>query len=483
MAAELAQRPHLVAAVAGLAGGGQPGPEVAHRFPVGAADVTGLAPGDEGAAQQLGRAGPLSLLQRAGEQRLGVGGGEPRQGLLPGEQKGPCRTCSVSRCRGVPADHLGLRRREVGGPPVVGATAPAPGSWRRGSPGPGRWRTRSRARRRRAAPRRWPRPARATACAGRSSIPATTAGSTDAPSTAPARRTSSASRPTRRSRARTAACSVSGGPVSPAASPRRVSTTNSGCPRVRRRIVAASSPWPASCGQSGHRLVRQRAEVEPLGDVGQDVEGVGTLIGAQCGEHEQPRRRGVPGQVVQQLHGRQAGLVQVVEQQQRRPVGGQPAQHRGDGLVGPPDLDLRSAVLDGGPELVDELGPQAGERGRARPGQRPQPGRGQRGEGRVERVDERLEEQRALARVAAGGEHPSAGASTVSASSAASRVLPMPPSPATRSSAGRPAVAAAQAAVEPAHLSGAARQGRTGGRPRGRGQRRVPRPFQSGGSR
>ena len=40
--------------------------------------------------------------------------------------------------------------------------------------------------------------------------------------------------------------------------------------------------------QSGHRLVRQRSEVEPLGDVGQDVEGVGTLLGAQCGEHEQP---------------------------------------------------------------------------------------------------------------------------------------------------------------------------------------------------
>ena len=247
VAAELTQRRISWRRSPACAGGGQPGPEVVHRCPVGAADVTGVAPGDEarGTAARPRRSarppparGPSSASASAAANRARACSPASRKARAARAQSPAAAACRPTAS--------GWRRRQVRGPPGGGRAGPAPESWRRGSPGSGRWRTRSRARRRRAAPHRLASAQqRATACAGRSSIAATTAGSTEAPSTAPARSTSSASRPTRRSRARTTACSDSGAPGSPAASPRRVSTTNSGCPRVRRRIVAASSPWPA----------------------------------------------------------------------------------------------------------------------------------------------------------------------------------------------------------------------------------------------
>ena len=150
-------------------------------------------------------------------------------------------------------------------------------------------------------------------------------------------------------------------------------TTAAGDLTVKIPKVRTGSFFPALLAP------RQRIDVALHAVVMQAyVEGVSTLVGAQCGEHEQPRRCGVPRQVVQQFYARQAGLVQVVEQQQRRSVDSQPAEHRRDGLEGPPDLDLRGSVLDRRLELVDEVGPQAGECCRTRPDQRPQPGRGQR---------------------------------------------------------------------------------------------------------
>jgi hypothetical protein len=162
--------------------------------------------------------------------------------------------------------------------------------------------------------------------------------------------------------------------------------------------------------QPGHRGRRQRAEVEPLGDLGQRVQRRLALLGPDRGQHQQPAPGRPPGQVVQQLDGGQAGVVQVVQHEQGRPVGGQPAQHVGDGVVGPAELELRAAALQRRvPQHRAEIGQQRDERGCLRAGELAQPVGAGRRQRSGERVEEGLQEQRLLAGVAAAAQHRAPG--------------------------------------------------------------------------
>ena len=179
-----------------------------------------------------------------------------------------------------------------------------------------------------------------------------------------------------------------------------------------------------------------------------------------------------PGQVVQQLDRGQAG--RCAGRRARAASGRSAASPRStwsDGLVTP--AGARTPALPRSRARGTEHGrPAPGIRptsgGCART--RPAPAAGSRGmpvSGRVQRVDERLQEQRPLAGVAAAVQHTvRRSAATTAASSAASRVLPMPPSPASSTTAGRAGAGRDPGGGEPGQLRGAARPG-PGGRRRG----------------
>ena len=314
---------------------------------------------------------------------------------------------------------------------------------------------------------------------------ATVAGSTVAPSTAPARSSSSVAGPARRSRASTTCCNDSGHPARPrparAASPRRT-----GCARG----CGARSSRPARAarrgGDPGHGGVGQRADVEPVGDVGQrrparphpPRPGWCRAPAAAC--------RQVSGQVVQQLDGGQAGVVQIVEQQQRRPVGRSPRRTcrrpRRRAAARTRRCPARRRRRPSRPPA-----PGAARPARAR-AVRPARAAARRLSGAAKRVDERLQEERALAGVAAALQHQPAGACRDPAArrpAASCRCRPRRPAART---AGRPAQAADHASVRRRDLGRPADQVPTGAGP-GRvgparaGRGRVLAQDRPGGSR
>ena len=495
VAAELAQRQHLEAAVAGLRGAvGQPGPEVAHRRAGTAPRTSRARPrARRRAAQQLGSPGPLGGVQGAGEQRLGVGGGEPRQWPAPPASRtaraAPGQSPAAAACRrpprAAPASRSAARRwwaqpgrRRGGGvehllDQVVGELVAARSATRqqprRGGP--------------LAALGRRVRPARP-------SIAATTAGSTVAPSTAPARSSSSAAGPTRRSRASTAACSDSGAPGLAGGEPAQGLDDEQRCAR-------GSGAGSSRRARPGRR--RRPAGPPRLGGSGPRSSRSATSASASSASARPPRRAAWPARAA--APGRRAGPGSAAARRWpgRRCAGrraaaasarsaASPRSTAGDGLEGPPDLDLRRCrARRRGPERAGELG-HTGRRARpraARPASRSRAAgsAGERPESSASTSGCRNSER--SPGVAAGAQHPPPVASTVSASSAASRVLPMPPSPATSSSVGRPGCRRGPGRGEPAQLGGAARPGPDrSGRRRGRCvQGRCRRPFQSGRSR
>ena len=372
---------------------------------------------------------------------------------------------------GVGGDELRRPGEQLGRPPVVRHPGRQPAWSRRSPPAPGRWRTRSCGRPPPAAgPRRPPRSAgRPGAGARRSS------------------RRPWPGRPWRRAPHRPAAAPRwpdrpgAAGPAPPAAATRgrpgrrprarAASRRRTGCARgSARMIVSASSCWPAS------------AASRATAAAGSGPRSSRSVTSASASSAARPPRPGswrapatgvpaeLPGQVVQQLDGGEAGVVQVVEHEQGRPVGGQPAQHVGDGVVGPAELELRRcrAPAARAPSTGSSSGSSVDERGRLRAGQLAQPVGGGRRQRPGERVEEGLQEQRLLAGVAAAAQHRAAGRPASAASAAASRVLPMPPSPATSSTPADPAQAAPHAAVS--RSSSTERPTRSAGSGCGRGR-------------
>jgi hypothetical protein len=102
---------------------------------------------------------------------------------------------------------------------------------------------------------------------------------------------------------------------------------------------------------------------------------------------------------VEQLHGRQPGVLQVVEHHQQRARRGEGDEECGHGLEHPADVGAWRAGRFS--EDVGEVGEQPGEYRSTRAGELAQHVGGKSPEERAERVDHGLEEQRPLRRVAA----------------------------------------------------------------------------------
>jgi hypothetical protein len=80
---------------------------------------------------------------------------------------------------------------------------------------------------------------------------------------------------------------------------------------------------PGVGGHSRHGSVGQGPDVGPDGHVGQRRQRRLALLDPDGAEDQEPRADQVSGKVVQQLDRGQTGVVQIVQHQQRRPVGRQ----------------------------------------------------------------------------------------------------------------------------------------------------------------
>ena len=162
--------------------------------------------------------------------------------------------------------------------------------------------------------------------------------------------------------------------------------------------------------QLGHRGGGQGPDVAAPRHLRERPQRVGALLGPHRRHDEQPRRAGVPGDVVHELDARLPGVVQVVEDQQQRALRSQPGEHVQHGLERPPPLGLRAGpALLRAAEVVRESGQQPGERRAAAARQHPHVLGRQLAQRLGEDVDERLEEERSFRRVAAADQHPAAG--------------------------------------------------------------------------
>lgn len=154
-------------------------------------------------------------------------------------------------------------------------------------------------------------------------------------------------------------------------------------------------------GQLGHGRRRQGAELQHPADVGQGGQRLGALLGPDGGQHQDAVAGQAAQQEVKQLQGRGAGQVEVVEDQQQRPAGGQPADEGGDRLERPPPLQLgRSALVAFQVQQPPQLRHQLGQRPSTVPGRHGQPVRRQRQRHRPHRLGNRLQEERPLRLVA-----------------------------------------------------------------------------------
>jgi hypothetical protein len=157
-------------------------------------------------------------------------------------------------------------------------------------------------------------------------------------------------------------------------------------------------------GQLGDGLRRQR----PERDGPHPVEGAEHLadlapLAAAHGRHHQQPAAGQPAQQeVQQLQRGGPGLVQVVQQQQHRLLARQAGEQGGQRLEGAAPLQLgRGALVGWQVEQVAQLGHQLGNRPGRLPGRGGDPLGWQRQQHGAQRLDQRLQEQRALGLVAA----------------------------------------------------------------------------------
>ena len=159
-------------------------------------------------------------------------------------------------------------------------------------------------------------------------------------------------------------------------------------------------PEARRCGQCVHRRPGQRGEPHDGGPVGQHRD-ESRVLGADRPDDQHGRVPEPLGQVAEQVDGRGAAVLQVVDgQQHRRPLG-QPAQDGRHPVVRTPALEVGRA---GRASLGDDQGAQLGQQPDPRvcvvlhqPGHR---GGRRVEEHRAERVDVGLEEQRALGRMA-----------------------------------------------------------------------------------
>ena len=147
----------------------------------------------------------------------------------------------------------------------------------------------------------------------------------------------------------------------------------------------------------------QRGAVgEPLGRRG--------VLGADRGDDQHAGLAQPAGEVSEQVDGGRTAVLQVVDGQQHRPVERQPPQHGDHGVVRLTalEVDVRRQRRPGRDDR-GELGHQGHPRRDVVADEGGQGGRGRVEQGRPQGVDERLEEERALRRVAATAKDPASG--------------------------------------------------------------------------
>jgi hypothetical protein len=87
-----------------------------------------------------------------------------------------------------------------------------------------------------------------------------------------------------------------------------------------------------AAGQLGHGVRRERAQLQDPADVGQGGQRLGPLLGPHAGQEQQAVAGQAAQQEVEELQAGGARLVQVVEGQQQRLLGGQAADEGGHRL-------------------------------------------------------------------------------------------------------------------------------------------------------
>ena len=376
-------------------------------------------------------------------QRLGVAHRAPARGGLAREEQGARRPRPVLGRRGVGARPPPGSPQQVGRAPVVQA---AHGRGRAGM----EHLVHEVVRELVAAPvgtsrRAW-RPARS---GGRSPAPGAPAGPRPPrgrPSPRGRRRPAAAPRPAARGAGRARAPRPGGSrarPTSPESSPRRVSTTNSGCPRgapVDRRGQVAT-PDPARRARRPRRV--ERAEVEALGDVVEVRQAVGALLGAHRRAHEEPgaaRGAGRGSAAARRWPGRRCAG------RRARAAAGAVAVTATSRAASAANTRRRSGgPIDGAPS-----GARSGKRAASTCARGPSTGAAAAGSAASTGPSAstrgwRNSERSAAWQRADATRPPVAAASSVT--SAASRVLPIPASPASSTSPDRPRVAASQRRV------------------------------------
>ena len=401
--AQGAQGEHLAAEVTGVAGGFQRDLVIRNARRERAQPLVGLAAGQAGAGRQLRVVG---VLHGPAEQHLGVGERVPAQRVLPGQQQRAGGAHPVPRRRGVPGHRLGrtrqqVRRAAVVGDPhrlrggrvehlldeVVGELVAAPGDHQQ--PGRGR-------------------PLAALQGDLRGHVQHRgDHGGVDGRAEHGARAQellglrARAAQPRQHRRLQGLGHAV----LARLQPPQRLDDEQgvpAGAAQDRRRQLGV----PARRREPGDRRLVERPDVDPAADVGEGGQRGTAFLRADRGEGEQPPPGRAPGEVGHELDGGDPGVLQVVQHEQHRGGRGERAEDVRDGLEHPAQLHLGAAALRRGrPQHRYELGQQPGEIRGARPGQRHDLGGGSGRQRRGERVDERLQEQRALGGVAARGEH------------------------------------------------------------------------------
>ena len=139
--------------------------------------------------------------------------------------------------------------------------------------------------------------------------------------------------------------------------------------------------------------------------------GVVLFAGIEQGRHapaggQHPATHRVPGQVVRKLHCGRTGVVHVLEHEQERTCAGQPARERGNRVEGPPPVRPGPGLLRGhGTQHARDLRDHCRERTGPVPGGLRQLGRWQARNERRRCLDDRVQEQRSLGRVAPRSGH------------------------------------------------------------------------------
>ena len=167
---------------------------------------------------------------------------------------------------------------------------------------------------------------------------------------------------------------------------------------------------PGLAGELLDRGRAERAHLDPGGHRAERGAELRIMLSPDGHQHQQPGAGGVAAQVVDELGGRLARVLQVIHDEQDRSAFGQAGQERGRRLERPAPFHVRAAPPGrGGPEQRGHFGQQGGGRLLVLAEQLPQRAPRHPGHDRRHRFHDGLQEERALGLIAARAQHGRAG--------------------------------------------------------------------------